>query len=89
MDKTSPVSYTHLDVYKRQELQDKLHEIRFGEPQSVCGRLSPILSDESLFGLNLCETPLAARIEGMLMEELAGPGAVRAALRKYLTEDPA
>ena len=71
------------------ELQDKLHEIRFGEPQSVCGRLSPILSDESLFGLNLCETPLAARIEGMLMEELAGPGAVRAALRKYLTEDPA
>lgn len=71
------------------ELQDKLHEIRFGDPQSVCGRLSPILSDESLFGLNLCETPLAARIEGMLMEELAGPGAVRAALRKYLTADPA
>ena len=56
------------------ELQDKLHEIRFGDPQSVCGRLSPILSDESLFGLNLCETPLAVRIEEMLMEELAGPG---------------
>lgn len=70
------------------ELQDKLREIRFGDPLSARGQLSPILSDASLFGLNLCETPLAVRIEEMLMEELAGPGAIRATLRKYLTEEP-
>ena len=37
-----------------------------------------------IFGSELVEMGLAQTIEGMLGELLAGPGAVRATLRKYL-----
>ena len=37
-----------------------------------------------IFGSDLCEIGLADRIEQMFIEELAGPGAVRATLQKYL-----
>jgi fructuronate reductase len=37
-----------------------------------------------LFGVDLYEAGLAEKVEGLLREELAGPGAVRATLQKYL-----
>jgi fructuronate reductase len=37
-----------------------------------------------LFGTDLTKTVLADKIEQMFVEELAGPGAVRATLQKYL-----
>ena len=48
--------------------------------------LRPILANASIFGVDLTTTPLADKIEQIFVEELAGPGAVRATLRKYLAE---
>jgi len=65
-------------------LQAKLAGIEFGKPESYKGQLREILSNKVIFGSDLCEIGLADRIEQMFVEELAGPGAVRATLRKYL-----
>ena len=48
------------------------------------GKLQPILSNPVLFGVNLYEAGLADKVEALVKEELAGPGAVRATLKKYL-----
>lgn len=44
----------------------------------------PILEDESLFGVALYDIGLGSKIEGMFQEMMAGPGAVRSTLEKYL-----
>ncbi len=65
-------------------LQAKLAGIEVGKPESYQGQLREILANEVIFGSDLCKAGLAERIEQMFVEELAGPGAVRATLRKYL-----
>lgn len=44
--------------------------------------LAPILSDASIFGVNLYDTPLAGKTETYFKALLAGPGAVRSTLDK-------
>ncbi|MCD8145945.1 MAG: mannitol dehydrogenase family protein [Clostridiales bacterium] len=66
------------------DLQTMLVGVELGNPESVTGKLQPILSNAAIFGSDLTETPLAAKIEGYLKEELVGPGAVRATLHKYV-----
>ncbi len=66
------------------ELQEKLAGIALGQPESAKGKLEGILRNPVIFGSDLVEMGLAHKIEGMLGELLAGPGAVRATLRKYL-----
>ena len=68
----------------KETLQAQLAGIRVGAPESYTGQLRPILCNTAIFGTDLTATPLAARIETMFREELAGPGAVRAVLKKYL-----
>ena len=46
--------------------------------------LAPILSNTALFGVDLCRAGVAVKVGEMLREELAGPGAVRQTLTKYL-----
>ncbi|WP_328812328.1 mannitol dehydrogenase family protein [Paradesulfitobacterium ferrireducens] len=46
--------------------------------------LKLILANESIFGINLYEAGLGAKIEGYFTEMLAGKNAVRATLQKYL-----
>ncbi|WP_337543791.1 hypothetical protein [Mitsuokella jalaludinii] len=58
--------------------------VQLGQPQSVQGAIRPILENEVLFGVNLYEAGLADKVERMLSEMLAGPGAVRATLKKEL-----
>ena len=65
-------------------LQEKLAGIEVGKPETYKGQLREILANEVIFGVNLCEIGLADRIEQMFVEELAGVGAVRATLKKYL-----
>ncbi len=65
-----------------ENLQGKMAGIRLGEPFDE-ERLRPILSDETLFGVNLYESCLAERVIGCFKELAAGPGAVRATLKKY------
>ena len=55
-----------------------------GHPESVDGRLEDILRNPVIFGSDLVELGLSGKIEGMVKELLAGPGAVRATLKKYL-----
>ena len=65
-------------------LQQELAGVKFGEPKSVEGQLNGLLSNVSLFASDLVACGLAPKIEGMLSEMLAGPGAVRATLQKYV-----
>ncbi|MBQ6173446.1 MAG: mannitol dehydrogenase family protein [Clostridia bacterium] len=67
-----------------EKLQAALAGVTLGDPASVGDRLRPILSDPALFGSDLYAAGLGEKIERMLAEELEGPGAVRAALRRYL-----
>lgn len=46
--------------------------------------LRPILSDASIFAVDLYECGLADKVIGCFTELMAGPGAVRATLRKYV-----
>ena len=66
------------------ELQNKLSGVTLGQPDSVKGKLDGILSNPVIFGSDLVELGLSGKIEGMMRELLAGPGAVRATLKKYL-----
>ena len=65
-------------------LQEQLKDIRWNDPGSCTTQLRPILANANIFGLDLTATPLADKIEAIFKEELAGPGAVRAALQKHL-----
>ena len=46
--------------------------------------MKPVLSNAHIFGVNLYDAGLGDKIEGMFREEIAGIGAVRATLKKYL-----
>lgn len=67
-----------------EELQGRLAGVTLGHPESVDGRLEDILRNPVIFGSDLVELGLSGKIEGMVKELLAGPGAVRATLKKYL-----
>ncbi len=51
--------------------------------QDVEKAVSPILKMEKIFGVDLYRTGLAKKVCGYLRELTAGPGAVRATLKKY------
>ncbi len=65
----------------REDLQAALSAVRFGDPDSAAGVLSPILANPVVFATDLTKTPLAEKIEtafrGMLL-----PGGVRKSLKK-------
>ena len=65
-------------------MQKQLSAVKFGDPSSVAGNIDAILTNDTLFGVDLVKVGLADKVEGMLAEMIAGPGAVRATLVKYL-----
>ncbi|NLW14480.1 MAG: mannitol dehydrogenase family protein [Trueperella sp.] len=67
-----------------EELQGHLKDVELGKPVDAHAVLQPILSNPSIFGVNLYDTPLAHRIEQLLTELVAGPGAVRITLNKEM-----
>ncbi len=68
-------------------LTGKLEGITLGVPESVGARLVPILSDETLFGVNLYACGLGHKIEDMFAQMLEGASAVRTTLARYLCEE--
>lgn len=70
----------------KDDFQAKLAGIQVGNPVSYSGQLKEILSNASIFGTDLVAAGLADKIEAIFVEELAGPGAVRATLKKYLAQ---
>lgn len=65
-------------------LQAALAGIALGNPDSVGDKLDPILTNPNLFGVNLKDAGLDGKVKGFFKELIAGPGAVRGTLGKYL-----
>lgn len=66
------------------ELTKLVSGIKVGEPATYNGQLKPLLSNANIFGVNLYEAGLGELIEEMFIQQIQGPGAVRATLVKYL-----
>lgn len=69
-----------------EEIQEQLKDIVVGKPETFTDQLKPILSNERIFFINIYEAGLGEKIETMFREMLAGPGAVRATVHKYVAE---
>ena len=65
-----------------EDLTSKLATVKLGGTYN--GEILEILSNANIFGVNLVEIGLADKIEGMFKELIAGNGAVKATLDKYL-----
>ncbi|MCD8013007.1 MAG: mannitol dehydrogenase family protein [Lachnospiraceae bacterium] len=61
-----------------------VQDIRLGEPDSAEEKIKPILQRTDIFGVNLNEIGLADAVIGYFGELIAGKGAVRATLEKYV-----
>lgn len=66
------------------ELTGALAGIVVGKPETYTGQLKTILSNANIFGVDLYQAGIGEMIEDMFVEEIAGAGAVRATLKKYL-----
>ena len=58
-------------------------DIRLGDTAAE-ENLKPILENAKIFGVNLYEVGMAEKVLGYFNEMIAGPGAVRATLKKYV-----
>ncbi|SEJ50780.1 fructuronate reductase [Propionispira arboris] len=67
-----------------EELQGHLADVHFGTNMDVHAALKTILSDPTIFGLDLYKIGLGDRIEVYFKEMITGPEAVQKTLRKYL-----
>lgn len=68
------------------KLKESLKDIVYNDPDSYLGQLRGLLSNKSIFAINLCETTLARTIEEMFVSMLNGNGSVRETLKKYLKD---
>ena len=81
-DELSPMELS--DDPRIPELQEKLAGIEIGKPESCAGQLDAILSDDSIFGADLCKAGLSGTVEGFFKQMLTGRGAVRSALHELV-----
>ncbi|MDO5702763.1 MAG: mannitol dehydrogenase family protein, partial [Lachnospiraceae bacterium] len=65
-------------------MKEQLQGIEFGKPDSLKEQLKNVLSNETLFGTDLYQAGIGELIEEMVRSEIAGKGAARETLRKYL-----
>jgi fructuronate reductase len=65
-------------------LAKKLEGITLGGTSDFKAKLKPILSDSTLFAVNLYDAGLAEKVEAYFEALIAGTGAVRATLKKAL-----
>lgn len=55
-----------------------LKNIRLGDSRDFHEELHPLLSNATIFGVNLYEVSLGERVEQLFTELVAGPGSIRA-----------
>lgn len=60
-----------------------LSNVQIGTPETADGALTKLLSNETIFGINLYTAGIGEKVEGFFKELIAGKGAVRAVLKKY------
>ncbi|NLD59331.1 MAG: mannitol dehydrogenase family protein [Clostridiales bacterium] len=65
-------------------MKDALSGIRLGDRGPFEDKLRPIFSNSRIFGVDLYEAGLGELVERYFSELVAGPGAVRKTLQKYL-----
>lgn len=65
-------------------LQELMSGVKLGQPETVTDALNAILSNKNLFTVDLVEVGLSGKVLDMLRELVAGEGAVRSTLVKYL-----
>ena len=65
-------------------LQKAISQVKLGQPESGKNSLLSILANEELWGMNLYQIGLGEKITGYFQEMIAGKGAVRNTLQKYL-----
>lgn len=64
------------------ELQSQLAAIKLGEAMDTASYIQPILSNETLFGLDLYQAGLACKVQTYFEQMLTGTGAVRHTLHE-------
>jgi fructuronate reductase len=67
------------------ELQAIVAPLELGKPDQDFSCLRKLFSRKDVFAVDLYEVGLGEKIEGMVKELYAGPGAVRATLHKYVS----
>ena len=68
----------------KEELTEQLKDIVVGQPETFKDQLKPILSNDRLFFTDLYKDGAGEKIETMFREMIAGPGAVKATIHKYV-----
>ena len=58
--------------------------LELGKEADVEATVKPLLEDAKIWGVNLYEVGMAEKVASYLAEMIAGPGAVRATLKKYV-----
>lgn len=71
---------------KLDELIKQISQIEFGRPETIKDKLCPILSDESIFHIDLYKVGLASKIEKYFGDMISGVGAVRKTLESVIKE---
>lgn len=84
-DKGTPFELSPDPMFPK--LVQTLKGIEIGNPKSYSGQLKSILSDDSIFGINLYEAGIGEKIEDMFLEEITQFGGVRNTLKKYLNTE--
>jgi len=67
-----------------EEIQEQLKEIIVGQPETFTDQLKAILSNERIFFVDIYQTGLGGKIETMFREMIAGPGATKTTIHKYV-----
>ncbi len=69
-----------------EEIRERFREIVVGQPETFTDQLEAILSNERIFFVNMYQAGLGEKIEKMFREMIAGCGAVKATVQKYMRE---
>ena len=69
-----------------EEIQEQFKDIVVGKPETFTNQLKSILSNERLFFTDLYKDGVGEKIETMFREMLAGPGAAKATIHKYVNQ---
>lgn len=69
-----------------EEIQNILSSIEIGNPETCKDQLHPILSNERLFFIDLYQAGIGEKIENMFRQMIAGPGAIRVTVHRYVNE---
>ena len=77
-------SYTLAPDPMAEELTRAFQDIVVGKPETFKDQLKPILSNEKIFFTDLYKNGLGEKIEGFFREMIAGKGAVKATIYKYI-----